>query len=75
MAMFIRTVRKFCLIPAACSWRAGSRCYPGSCYDTTVNSCRCADGFAGTDCATSKYDLVYDQCKTIYIITVVKIIF
>ncbi|KAL3873868.1 hypothetical protein ACJMK2_036952, partial [Sinanodonta woodiana] len=36
----------------ACSWRSGSRCFPGNCLDTTLGSCLCAPGYSGTDCAT-----------------------
>ncbi|KAK3589056.1 hypothetical protein CHS0354_008706 [Potamilus streckersoni] len=36
----------------ACSWRFGSRCFPGNCSDTTLASCLCASGYSGTDCAT-----------------------
>ncbi|KAL3843249.1 hypothetical protein ACJMK2_021191, partial [Sinanodonta woodiana] len=34
----------------ACSWRKGSRCYPGNCSDTTISSCKCLNGFSGPDC-------------------------
>ncbi|KAL3871817.1 hypothetical protein ACJMK2_039789 [Sinanodonta woodiana] len=34
----------------ACSWRKGSRCFPGNCSDTTIASCKCLDGFTGPDC-------------------------
>ncbi|KAL3843250.1 hypothetical protein ACJMK2_021192 [Sinanodonta woodiana] len=34
----------------ACSWRKGSRCYPGNCADTTTASCKCHEGFSGPDC-------------------------
>ena len=40
--------------PEACSWRPGSRCYPGSCPDTTTESCQCLQGLSGPDCDTSK---------------------
>ncbi|KAL3873929.1 hypothetical protein ACJMK2_037006, partial [Sinanodonta woodiana] len=36
----------------ACSWRPGSKCFPGNCSDTTLRSCICAPGYSGTDCAT-----------------------
>ncbi|KAL3871814.1 hypothetical protein ACJMK2_039786, partial [Sinanodonta woodiana] len=35
----------------ACSWREGSRCFPGNCSDTTNSSCKCLDGFTGRDCS------------------------
>ena len=39
----------------ACSWRQDSRrCYPGTCADETVGSCKCLDGFGGHHCETSK---------------------
>jgi hypothetical protein len=39
----------------ACSWRKDSRrCYPGTCVDETVGSCKCVDGFGGPNCETSK---------------------
>jgi len=41
--------------PEACSWRKDSRrCYPGTCADETVGSCKCLNGFGGRHCETSK---------------------
>jgi hypothetical protein len=43
----------------ACSWRTDSRrCYPGTCADETVGSCKCLDGFGGRHCETSKIHYV-----------------
>ncbi|XP_053398434.1 uncharacterized protein LOC128556766 [Mercenaria mercenaria] len=39
----------------ACSWKEGSRCFPGTCTGDMVldKDCKCATGFDGSDCATA----------------------
>ena len=48
-------------IAEACSWRPGSRCYPGACNNTTTDSCQCIEGFTGPDCDTSMSNILNNK--------------
>ena len=53
ISLFLKQICIFPIHTEACSWRSGSRCYPGTCSDTTTNSCQCSEGFSGADCDIS----------------------
>ena len=53
ISLFLKQIFISPIHTEACSWRSGSRCYPGTCSDTTTNSCQCSEGFSGADCDIS----------------------